>query len=212
MLAHPVCVGSSAPQRAFALLPYCDSFWADRSAGCQEGVYASMGLKWCLSAWPAWVTLGGLYAFINTVTITNKLNIKRCLLIASGAFLQEVNPFSCYLSMQLNISESLAPQLLQLRGKKLIQHIFQGRNYVWCGYLVLPTHRSKITHTGQVTHQLLHEGNFLRSIESEWIFTRALFLHWGIFTTWPHPHHVHTWIWIIIGIFIRFKFEWFQGN
>ena len=49
--------------------------------------------------------------------MTNMLNIKRCVLIASGASLQEVNPFICYLSMQLNISESLAPQLPQLRGK-----------------------------------------------------------------------------------------------
>lgn len=37
VLAHPVCVGSSAPQRALALLPYCGSFSADRSTGCMEG-------------------------------------------------------------------------------------------------------------------------------------------------------------------------------
>lgn len=45
MLAHPVCVGSSAPQRAFALLPYCGSFSADRSTGCVEGVEAPVGLN-----------------------------------------------------------------------------------------------------------------------------------------------------------------------
>lgn len=45
VLAHPVCVGSSAPQREFALLPCCSSFSADRSTDCVEGAYAPMGLN-----------------------------------------------------------------------------------------------------------------------------------------------------------------------
>lgn len=42
VLAHPFCVGSSAPQRAFALLLYCSSFSADHSNGYKEGVHAPM--------------------------------------------------------------------------------------------------------------------------------------------------------------------------
>lgn len=48
VLAHPVCVGSRAPQRAFALLPYCRSFSADRSTGCGRCICTS-GFKWCHS-------------------------------------------------------------------------------------------------------------------------------------------------------------------